>query len=710
MLDLISFKKGILVVFISIAFLTGWLFDYSVGLKADYWIHDAALVYQHRNEWQHSAIVTLDDGVPLSVGRKQALPLAALATERMMAYGAKAVFLDARLSKEQEGRMPYARCIEDNGRVSWSMPECTALSDQQCRINFSELGSAPLKMSSSAIQNFRIAPYFDKDDLPDFLLYGWEASSAIPASGLEASDRLVTSQSPIARWMDLSEDHAIHHMVGLLNSHQQDQLFQQSEADQLCDNGYPCRRIRLSIPHYKTRTSGQQLILPVSRLAACNPEAARDTAQLVKDKIVIFQLSAPNESTDLIVTPMTTAMFGPRLMTPGTQYLVDAIETIVNNDAPVPPPKSIKSVLLLFAAITGVLSSLYFSYQTVMFTGLWLFAGLTALCVFNPVMQLWPVVSSLLAFTTGVGQMLAFHLVLGLKEGRLVKQYLPQQVYNMLISLKKNESFKIRHCHAAVLMSDLAGYTTVTGLLKEPKLVLKLMNDYLEETSYILQKKYDGILETYVGDMVCYYWHEDDSANHTEMYRKALLGAIELHDLQKQFFITLQQRYQDTIDPESLNQINHIIDAGIGITAGHVVMGNLGPKHGIKKFGILGDPLNLAARAESLTRLFSTDIIVAGDLIQAVSSAGLVARRLGTIKVKGRIEPESLYAVGQPHETGFKQDNIQQWTTWINTVETGHNPEQTPCPDCYTQDKITILNWKQRNRLGDDGVWNLDEK
>jgi adenylate cyclase len=41
-------------------------------------------------------------------------------------------------------------------------------------------------------------------------------------------------------------------------------------------------------------------------------------------------------------------------------------------------------------------------------------------------------------------------------------------------------------------MSDLAGYTKVSGILKEPGYVLNLMNDYLEETSLVLQDKYNG--------------------------------------------------------------------------------------------------------------------------------------------------------------------------------------------------------------------------
>ncbi len=710
MQGLTTIKKSILIFCTCSAFLTGVFFDYSFDKKLDYWIHDSAVVFQHRTEWKHSGVVVLDDGVPYSVGRKQALPLFARATERLIEAGAKGVFLDARISKEIEGRMPYARCIEKEGSVQWSMPECSRSKESQCLINNSELGNAPLKMNQGAIKFFSIAPYLDDmNGLPDFLLFGWEAADAISPEGLAVSDRLVTLDSPIARWLDLSEDHAVHKLVAFSQAGKNLEHYGMKPSDELCDSKYPCRQIRLSFPKYKVDMQGKRLILPVSLLASCDTDLALKTAALLKNKVVVLQTTAPNESTDLVVTAMTTALFGPGLMTPGAQYVIDAVETLLNQDAPESPAYSIKIILFVCVAIMTVLAGLFLTHLFLWYLGLFIFIGLSLLCFFNPVIQLWPVVATMLVYVIGAGQIVFVHLTVGFKEGYLIRKYLPEQVHVMLLSLRENESFKSKRCHVVVLMSDLAGYTTVTGLLKQPELVLELMNDYLEETSFVLQKKYDGILEAYVGDMVCYYWDESNEQERLQIYTKALLSAIELRELQKQFFLTLQQRYKNKIDTESLQKINSIIDAGIGITAGNVVMGDLGPKYGIKKFGILGDPLNLAARIESLTRLFNTDIIIAGDLLQAIEVSGLVVRRLGRFKVKGRVLPETLYALGYSAEQCFEANNVKEWTLWLAEIESGRESERM-CPDCYKKDKNTINGWLRRNLLKDDGVWYLDEK
>jgi adenylate cyclase len=193
------------------------------------------------------------------------------------------------------------------------------------------------------------------------------------------------------------------------------------------------------------------------------------------------------------------------------------------------------------------------------------------------------------------------------------------------------------------------------------------------------------------------------------MYKKALLGAIELRELQKKFFSSLEKRYQNKIDKKSLKSIENIIDAGIGVTVGNVVMGNLGPLHGIKKFGILGDPLNLVSRIESLTRLFNTEIIIAGDFLDAVKQSGLVVRKLGTMKVKGRLIPETLYALGCSDDQRFEQANIEKWTYWLEDLELNKCSDRV-CPDCYQKDKNTLETWNRSGLLGDDGVWYLDEK
>ena len=94
---------------------------------------------------------------------------------------------------------------------------------------------------------------------------------------------------------------------------------------------------------------------------------------------------------------------------------------------------------------------------------------------------------------------------------------------------------------------------------------------------------------------------------------------------------------------------------------------------------------------------------------EAVEDSGLVVRRLGLFKVKGRVLPETLYALGGSDDQRFSKNNIEQWSFWLTEIESGIASELF-CPDCFQKDRSTINGWLRRNLLGDDGVWYLDEK
>lgn len=699
--------KKWLILFVINATVFGCALDFVLGNKIDYWIHDAAVVFQARSEWKNTAIVVLDDAVPIQVSRQQALPLFARATEKAISVGAKGVFLDARIPKEIEGNMPYAVCFEKYDIVRWSKPKCQTKTHNQCELKNSLAGNAPLNMKGFVFPYFRIAPYLSgSTNLPDFLLYGLEAESFIPNAGLVVSDRLVTKNSPINRWIDLSNDHAVIKLAKFMDAKKVTHSLR-FEDNEVCDQGIPCRRIRLTRPHYDIQFSSKQPIIPVSHLASCDDSIANMAALALKNRVVILQLSSPSEANDMLITPMTSALMGPHLLTPGAQFLADAVETLLNNDHPREPHRILKLTIFLMAALISVYAGAYLMQFMLWGIGIAIFLTISALCFFSPLQQLWPITTTMLTFVIGAIQIIGIHLLIGFRQGKLITQYMPKQVHHLLLPLKENEIFQRQNHQAIVLMSDMAGYTTITSILKEPSHVLELINDYLSKTSFILQTKYEGWLETYIGDMVCYYWPFRNE-NKDNAYRNALMGAIELSLLQKRFFSELVALYKNKFEANKLQSISHIINAGIGLSSGTVVMGDLGPKDGVRKFGILGDPLNLAARIESLTRHFNTDILVTADFFGSAKALGYPTRYLGRFCVKGRPNTERLYAIGSPSDPRFQQHTIDQWENWIAAAEQGisHN---IGCPEVFNKDKSSFIKWEERGLLK-GGTWYLDEK
>jgi adenylate cyclase len=151
--------------------------------------------------------------------------------------------------------------------------------------------------------------------------------------------------------------------------------------------------------------------------------------------------------------------------------------------------------------------------------------------------------------------------------------------------------------------------------------------------------------------------------------------------------------------------------AGIGLAFGDLTMGNIGPEKGIKKFGILGDPLNLSSRLEGLTRRFSSDIIASQAFLDAARTLEITTRRLAAVKVKGRSEAETIYALGDHRDPRFDPRRVEQWETWLTKIE--HQGEWvSPDPEMgYETDVETIRSWLERGLFQpEEGVWYLDEK
>ena len=82
---------------------------------------------------------------------------------------------------------------------------------------------------------------------------------------------------------------------------------------------------------------------------------------------------------------------------------------------------------------------------------------------------------------------------------------------------------------------------------------------------------------------------------------------------------------------------------GIGIHKGQVLAGVMG-NYELSKFGVVGDPINVAARVEALTREHNTDILIT-DEIMAELDGRFVLKKMPPVMVKGKSEPIVTYMV-----------------------------------------------------------------
>ncbi len=194
-----------------------------------------------------------------------------------------------------------------------------------------------------------------------------------------------------------------------------------------------------------------------------------------------------------------------------------------------------------------------------------------------------------------------------------------------------------------MLFSDVKGFTTFCEQ-HPPEQVVPLLNEYLTAMTEVVFH-WNGTLDKFIGDAVVVFWGAPiEQPNHVEL---ALKCALHM----RRRLGELQEGWKARGLP--------MLDSGIGINTGEVLVGNIGAEGKKMDYTMIGDHVNLAARAEGLTRKFDVAVVITEntaarlkpllDAARLRDELGFVGRvnlrRLATVKVKGKAEPVGIYGL-----------------------------------------------------------------
>ncbi len=180
-----------------------------------------------------------------------------------------------------------------------------------------------------------------------------------------------------------------------------------------------------------------------------------------------------------------------------------------------------------------------------------------------------------------------------------------------------------------MLFSDIRGFTTLSETMSDKELVLQL-NEYFEKMVDCVNR-YRGTLHKYIGDAVMAAWGdvvpETPATDAARAVRSALAMRAEL--------ILLNKTWTEQKRP--------LFKIGIGLNHGTVTVGNIGATQR-REFTLIGDPVNVAARLEGVTKEYRTDIAI-GESVHALVSSEFLMRTMGVIVVKGKTQGLRVYEV-----------------------------------------------------------------
>ena len=232
-------------------------------------------------------------------------------------------------------------------------------------------------------------------------------------------------------------------------------------------------------------------------------------------------------------------------------------------------------------------------------------------------------------------------------------QYLsPEVIRRLLVNPQLVEPKKTE---ITVMFSDIRGFTTISEKLDAQDLAL-FLNQYLSDmTSLVFE--YQGTLDKYIGDAVMAFWGAPfEEPGHAT---RACNTALKMMDRVR----AMQQKWQAEGKPH--------LDIGIGLNTGVASVGNMGSalRYG---YTALGDSVNLSSRLEGLNKDYGTHILVNETTFAAAKEDGFAFRELDLIRVKGKLQPVTIYElIGRTGENSV-YGSPEEWRARLELFQDAH--------------------------------------
>jgi adenylate cyclase len=372
---------------------------------------------------------------------------------------------------------------------------------------------------------------------------------------------------------------------------------------------------------------GTVTAIPAGPLVALARSGVKgDADNPFRGKIVLVGATFP-ESRDLYPTPVG--------LMAGVEIHANIIETLLSRRTLLPPPLGLNLAVLAAACLAVALLSAWLRPLWVAVAS----AGLIAL--FAAVSyEAYARGGYWLDFVAPVTGMLAY-----LQGARMVARRRLRRTFGEFVSpevvarvARDGATLGGELRTVSVLMSDVRGFTTMAERLP-PAEVSETMNEYFTAMVDVILA-HRGMVQDFIGDgILAVFGAPLDDADHPMQAVRSALG---------------MQAALDRLNARWKAAGRSPLAIGAAVHTGPVFAGYLGSPRK-KKYGVLGDTVNTAARIEGLNRELGTTILVSGAA-RAVLGDRVTARERGALPLKGKAEPVEVYEViglaGETEVTG----------------------------------------------------------
>jgi len=206
-------------------------------------------------------------------------------------------------------------------------------------------------------------------------------------------------------------------------------------------------------------------------------------------------------------------------------------------------------------------------------------------------------------------------------------RYMAREVAEQVLHEKDKHKLGGTRTDVTILLTDIRNFTSISEQM-DPWDVVELLNSYFPGMINIIFR-HQGMVDKFIGDSILAVFgvpvpREDDAM-------RAVRAALEMQSGLKAINRGRARKHQTTLE------------IGIGITSGTVISGNIGSERRMD-YTVIGDPVNLAARLEGLTKEVKRRILV-NDRVHAAIAKEIPCEPLGLFSVKGKREKVPVFAV-----------------------------------------------------------------
>ncbi len=251
----------------------------------------------------------------------------------------------------------------------------------------------------------------------------------------------------------------------------------------------------------------------------------------------------------------------------------------------------------------------------------------------------------ILAVLTSLISAITLNYFLETKQTKAIKgkfaSKVSKEVMESLLANPDSDSFSAMSKEITVFFSDVRNFTNISEAMPNAKVLIEFLNEYMDPMTDIIIKEH-GTVDKFIGDAIMAYWNAPgDVPDHAQRALTATMEQLHMLDALNAK-IKADERFQAVCEMSAKNGVEPI-EIGIGLNTGVAVAGEMGSTQR-SDYTVIGDPVNLGARLESLCKYYNSLCNISSFTKEQLTGK-FIFRFLDLVTVKGKSEPIEIWQV-----------------------------------------------------------------